>query len=447
MSFLYILNKTTNKVIVDTKALSHLICPYDVDVEIYSNKQHALYFNDLSEFKNHKLKTPKNHKSEPQAAWLNIDLVDHQTVFETDPMGQVPLWYVENEKFIAVTSEQKSFRSIKDFKFDTKKDADYLEVKARHRIEFDFKNISRVSPGSRLVISALKFEISCQTHQMPWDQDHEKTDMTTAEAQDLLYSALLKSASTIPTDHAAAFLSGGIDSSVATALCPQADMAYNLKTSIGSEEAESKETAKFLKRESETIIFNQQNIIQYFSEAVFCNEIYDGLTAEIILQMISLIQNVPNHKANFISGYGADLLFGGMLGHKEYLYVTGVKDTQSLLNRTYWSKEMSPFYYWKERKRMFHLYWHPEVIQAALKIPLILQQQVAGTEKYILRSLAVRFNLLTQPLAFRTKTGMTNGTQMHVLLSQALQLPNEYSFDLKTKIALEKFHQLFSNKT
>ena len=443
MSFLYILNKNATSIDINEDLLKVSLCPYDLDIEKYSVESQTLYFNSFSSLNNHLLKIPKGHNEEPQAAWATIEIEEKYLIIKADPLGQLPLWIYESKNIIAISCEQKALRSISEIVFNESLQADYLSIRQRRRNENDFNLIRRISPGAALKINNKKCIVEIYENKFPWDNFSANDKISTFEAQEILFAALKKSAQSVPEQNLASFLSGGIDSSVATALCPQAKLTLNLKTSLGSEEKESQETSSYLNRTSQTILFDESKILKYFSDTIYCNEIYDGLTAEIILQMLSLVEQTPKNFLNVISGYGADLLFGGMLGHKEYLQVTGVKDTSSLLDRTFWSKEMSPFYYWRSNKRLFHLYWHPDVISAALQIPLSLQQQMKNSEKFILRSLAVEKKLLSHSLAFRTKTGMTNGTQMNKIFSNTLQLPTEYSFDLKTQKSFDLFKKIF----
>ncbi|MCB0368078.1 MAG: hypothetical protein KDD45_01235 [Bdellovibrionales bacterium] len=444
MSFLIYLSKNKQVSSPNLDLLGERLCPYQKRVTQLDLKNFSLFYTEISEYikiqdEKGKIKTPKSHLCESNSAWLEINWNQNNLSIDTDPMGQCPVWYYESEELILISSEQKALCSIEGVDFKIQEEDYFLKVHQRKRTDRDFLKIYRLPPGASLGLNFSNKEIQITGGVLPWDEFQVNEKLTIGEAQLQLKKTLEKSASEVPSQKLGCFLSGGIDSSVAAALCKNIVRSYNLKTEIGDEEKESKETSLYLGIESQTIFLEDKQLINLWKKVVSSNEISDGLTAETVLQMEALIEKIPQDIQNIVTGYGADLLFGGMLGHKEYLQITGTNDTATLLDRTYWSKEFSPFFYWAQGKRLFHLYWHPEVIKAALSIPLRLQQQKPGSEKFILRSLAVKEKWLTEELAFRTKKAMTNGTNVNALFSKMLGLKNEYSYAEKTQLSFNHF--------
>ncbi len=431
--------------LLNSSLLAKRLCPYDLPLkQQIISRQIQIYFNDFSSLKREEFRTPSGHFEEPNSAWVKIQFNGEGLHLQTDPLGQCPLWIVETENFYALSPETKSFSAIPDFNLEIKEDDYFLKVKRRQVNESDFKNIKKLNPGGELIFNSTSLRLEEITKPLPWHLPASRVLSDLSEAQDLLARALQDSADDLPKQNVGSLLSGGIDSSVATYLAKErTDLktTFNLKTELGSEESDSQETSKYLSLKSETLIHPTDLTRSFFESVIHSNELTDGLTAEILLQMKAVVDLLPVDLDNIVTGYGADLLFGGMLGHKAYMFVTGTSDTESLLDRAYWSKELTPFYYWEKRKRLFNLFWHPKVIAAALRIPLSLQQIKA--EKYVLRSLAVRNRWLTEPLAFRKKTGMTNGTNINFMLSKALVLPTEHEYDRKNQITLDLFKKLF----
>ncbi len=444
MSFLLVIEKTQLSTAVRLADLEKRMCPYNLDIQVENlNSKIKLYYNHFSEFKNSVFKTPAGHKNEINSAWVDIIFNSDQGLqIITDPMGQCPIWFAETDLHVLISPEQKTFSSVVDFEFKYKSDSYYLNIFKRSNQETDFLNIQRLKPGSVLTY---KNDLKIIEKKLPWESFKIENDLTLNEAQDRLKIALLSTSMTLAFENSCSFLSGGIDSSVATYLAKKYSglrSTYNLKTNRGSEQLESEETSNYLNTKSQTLNFNNEKINSYFEKVIYANEIYDGLTAEIILQLEALIDLTPHTEKNIFTGYGADLIFGGMLAHKAYLAATGVSDTVSLLDRTYWSKELSPFYYWSRGIRLFHTFWNPAVMNAALAIPLSMQEQ-HQSQKYVLRSMAVKNSWLTESLAFRKKLGMTNGTNMNFIFSEHLKLPNEYSYEQKTEISFKKFKNIF----
>ncbi len=450
MSFLFLHTKTNSKKIQvrEVELVKHL-CPYHLPLKVENlTDATTLFFNDFSELKNQQFKSPRDHAYEKNSAWVCLSHKDKRIFIQTDPLGQCPIWLYEDENYIAISPEQKSFQFLPDFKYGFQSDNYYTKICQRDYTQTDFLNIQRLKPGSEIQIDLQKDKVEIINILLPLETVSVDLDMSLETAKHSLAEALLLSAQELPDQKLCSLLSGGIDSSVATSLAARLgklNTTYNLKTDLGSEATESEETSKHLGCRSRTLEFNSGNILHHFDSVIFSNEVYDGLTAEIILQLDILTELIPTDHTNILTGYGSDLLYGGMLSVKEYLAITATSDTKSLLERTYWSKELSPFLAWQHGKRFFNLYWHPEVIHAALRMPLALSQK--PRDKYILRSLAVDQGWLTEGLAFRAKIGMTHGTQINKILSRKMQLSDVNGYAEKTEMALKKYKNLFHKKS
>jgi asparagine synthetase B (glutamine-hydrolysing) len=425
------------------KNLQDLLCPYDLPVHRHQVGPRAfLFFNDFSELKDQDLLTPKSHQMEKNAAWSLISIQNSMVHFSTDPLRQCPLWFIDEKNWKAISPEQKAFKIFDRFHFKNYDDNSAMKIRPHMTDESEFENVYRMNSSSAKM-DIHSGELFVESKPLPWQKQSPAPFLSSDLAEKLLYESLCKSSEEIPLGPTASLLSGGVDSGVASSLakarCPNLK-CYNLSTSLGNETHDSMQTSEWLGVSNETLVFVDQQLEQDFQSLIWKNELTDGLTAEILVQLDFMISKLE--EKSVVTGYGSDLLFGSMLNHSAYMAATGVSDTESLLNRTVWSKEFSPFYYWSRRKRLFHLFWHPDVIQTALQIPPEMNFE-QNQDKIILRTMAVRQNILPTFAAFRIKKGMTDGTQMHLILSRMLQLKNDYEYIKKTNYVYQNFKKNF----
>ena len=133
--------------------------------------------------------------------------------------------------------------------------------------------------------------------------DYRPTSMfaTDAASEDALDAALIASARAICGDGAAqatwgTFLSGGIDSSLATALTHvrQPDVqTFTLGTDLGNEYSDAEALASHLALTHTRVAADAEAAVAHFERAVFCNEMVDGLTAETLAQLGVLAAALP----------------------------------------------------------------------------------------------------------------------------------------------------------
>ena len=271
---------------------------------------------------------------------------------------------------------------------------------------------------------------------------------TDAAGGDALDVALVASARAICGDGAAqvawgTFLSGGIDSSLATALTHvrQPDVqTFTLGTELGSEYADAEELASHLSLSHTRVTADAEAAVAHFERAVFCNEMVDGLTAETVAQLGVLAAAASKNVRRVVTGYGADLLFGSMLRHQQYMTVTAVDDLQSLIERTCWTGEFAPFYAGRT-DRDPPSFWDPAVMNAAFRIPP--ESSFDGIEeKVLLRRVAAERGHLDHRHVRRKKQAMTDGTQFNQLLSSALGLGDSYAYRHKSARCISQLKNL-----
>jgi asparagine synthetase B (glutamine-hydrolysing) len=441
MPFLFVWPKQ-REVVVDRARLASLLCPYDGGVAQHALAGGTLYASSLADVESARVAIPTGTKQTAQTAWLEIRVDAAGAQFETDPLGTFPLWIVEDDSFIAVTCEVKSLRALgfvpafepEKWPASRKRPPDYSP----------YANVRRVVPGAALHVS-------------PGGTIHEDRRsplvyrpaqmLASADQQAELEATLLGSARAIAQagPNWGAFLSGGIESSMATALLHkhQSLATYTLGTEHGNEYAEAEDLASYLHVSHARVFASQADALEHFERAVFCNETIDGLTAETLAQLSILAKAATGSVRRIITGYGADLLFGSMLRHELYMKVTGVDDLQSLIERTCWSGELAPFYAWSLGIEVHHLFWDPAVMNCAFRIPP--EASFDGTrEKLVMRSLAVARGYMQETHAFRRKQALTDGTQFNRVLSTALGAGSAHAYDEKNTKAIAALRRVLA---
>lgn len=453
MSFLVVVDKKTARNSVDVELLKSRLCPYDSAVFFEKiNDQVTLFYTNLVSKQKLNLNTsvdtparlefraPFNHQKEAGTAWAVIDVQQGHVSISTDSLGQLPMYIYEDDQRIAFSCEQKSFSAIRGLKIGFNfKNTDFHQTQAA-----DIEFARRLQPGNGLTLDLENSNYRVIPRTVVWKRVKTDFNLTKEQSEKILADAFKRVRQSYSPRISASLLSGGIDSSLATALMTSVIDTYTLKTKLGDEEESSQNTAEFLNRISRSIEFDELKMDQLFKQVTYANEISEGLSAEIFIQLISLIQAAGKAHKYVLTGYGADYLFGGMLKHKLFMQLTGCTDTETLIDRAVWAKEFSPFYAWQIGVVPVHFYWNEDLMESVLKIPLDYQF-LGSIDKYLIRSMAVKEDWLSREIAFRPKLTLTNGTQMNKIFSEYLRLPDEYSYDLKTLKSQEKFFECLKN--
>ena len=437
---------------VDELQLNQLLCPYRgeihrVPIAMHGGAVGVLRLSSLAGMHRSKCLIPADTNKNASTAWLEITIDSSGLTFETDPFGTFPLWWFEDDSRIVITSEVKSLNALQGVRIELN---DIALRKQCHPLDFSpFRRIRRVYPGAILRASP-KLELS-EERPTPLVFRPYSTFPSYAAAEDALDAALIASARAIFGESARSaswgtFLSGGIDSSLATALTrahhPDAK-TLTLGTALGDEYSEAETIASHLGLAHTRVTADEEAALVHFEHAVFCNEVTDGLTAEILAQLGILAAAAADRNVRrIVTGYGADLLFGAMLRHQQYMEATGVRDAQSLIERTCWTREFAPFYAWSLGIDIHHLFWDPALMNTALRIAS--GSSFDGTdEKALLRNLAAKRGYLDHRHVGRRKQAMTDGTQFNRLLSSALGLEDGYAYEQKSARCVSQLRGLF----
>lgn len=437
MPFLYV-QPRRGPLAIDEARLAEWLCPYRGPLDRTPLGAGTVWTSPLVGRSLDGWQIPADTHRPPHAAWAALrDEGTRGVRFETDPLGTFPLWIAETDAFIAVAAEVKALRALPGFALDFRPEA-WPANRKRPPDYSPYGNVRRVMPGATLYLSA--DGASHASGGVPLDYRPARPLVERAQQADALDAALTAAASVMAAAGPGwgAFVSGGIDSSTATALLARRDPTlhtYTLGTEYGDEYADAEQLATHLGSRHRRVFATTEQARAQFDRAVFCNETIDGLTAETLAQLGLLVEAAAADVRRVVTGYGADLLFGSMLRHELYMKVTGVDDLQSLIERTMWSGEFAPFYAWSLGVEIHHLFWDPAVMNAAFRIPPDVNFD--GThEKIVLRQMTVDRGYLRPEHAFRRKTALTDGTQFNRVLSNALGLPGPHAYDGKNAAAI-----------
>lgn len=423
---------------VDGLRLQELLCPYRGGIQHFPIAMRGgtvgvLWLSSLARVGKSKCVIPRDTRKNPSTVWLEITMDPSGLTFETDPLGTFPLWCFQDDSRVVITSEVKSLTALQGVQVELD---DNALRKARHPADFSpFVGVRRVYPGAILHVSP-NVELT-EEHRQPLVYQSASMFASESEAEDALDAALAESARAICGDGDRApwgtFLSGGVDSSLATTLASrhQPDIrTFTLGTDLGNEYQEAEALASTLGLAHTRVVTDAEDAVTHFEHAVFCNEMVDGLTAEIVAQLSILAKAASNDVRGIVTGYGADLLFGSMLRHQDYMAATAVDDLQSLIERTRWTGEFTPFYGWTHGVEIHHLFWDPAVMNTAFRIPPEFSYGGAE-EKVLLRRMAVTRRHLGRRHASRKKQAMTDGMGFNRLLSAALGIDSSRGYEEK----------------
>ena len=188
---------------------------------------------------------------------------------------------------------------------------------------------------------------------------------------------------------------------------------------------------------------DEARALELFDRVVFENEVFDGLTAEILVQLAALQEAAGAACRRVATGYGSDLLFDGMLHVPAYMQAVGLATTAELIERTRWTGELAPFGAWSRGLAPVHVFWDPAVIDVALRVPRALCR-VGGVEKRVLREAAVRAGLLPAELAFKPKLGLSEGTGANRLLCGALGIEGPHGYGEKSRACIARLRRVLA---
>lgn len=357
--------------------------------------------------------------------FYEIIVGNNEIIVNSDLMQTYPVYLYKN----FLSGEVKNFSSIEGFKFSFKDDEKVL--KKKHPVDFSpYKGILNLSSYNFVIdqdYKKIKKHLIAYHDTLKVKKDDQVVDYLAFELTKLSQLAGFERIE-------CSFLSSGIDSSIVSSFINKKKISnvYSIKTTLGDELEGATLIAESINARLNVSKISSERILGSFKNAIISNEIFDGLSAEILAQTMSACQGIE--EVSIGSGHGSDLLFSGMLRHEAYMQAVDCKNTKDLIERTIWTGEFRPHAFWKMGKHIHFFYWNQDFIIKSLQIDPNLHFD-GKNEKVILREAAVRLDILKREMAFFKKKGLTDGTQAHILLSRELGMSDHYNFDNKSKWA------------
>ena len=399
------------------------LAPYKGEIEVIELSNCRIYHTKEMKMQNNNLLFTSN----TQNGFYKIRIENNTLLIENDLLNCYPLWRTEFSGHQYIASEAKAFRAINNFNYQFK-NIDFTQTK-----EKDFSPFNNIS---LCIDQNIKIDQGRVYYENRSSIDFSIKNNISSLAE---YLYELKEKSPKKTSFTS-LLSGGIDSSIATAMLRPAH-SYTLATELGDELAGASSIANHLKVDLQTIHMSQDDLFKSIQKVVYDNEIFDGLSAEILGQIYYLSSQITEQY--IMTGYGSDLLFDGMLRHKAYMEAVQAFTTQELIERTYWTGEMRPFCFTALDKRIYHFYWNQEFIQKVINLPS--EKNYDGDhEKVLLRNSAIELDLLSKNMAFYPKKGLTDGSCAHILFSRSLNLSDNHNYIEKSKYCFELLQRRFN---
>ncbi|ADU71474.1 Domain of unknown function DUF1933 (plasmid) [Pantoea sp. At-9b] len=199
-------------------------------------------------------------------------------------------------------------------------------------------------------------------------------------------------------------LSGGLDSSLITALASRyfdQIFTYSIGTEFSNEFEFSKIVSDSLNTNHHVHILSDSEVVEGIVNAIFHNEIFDGLSAEIQSGLFNIYKLSSGKVKSMITGYGSDLLFGGILNPDEkYNNPNSLLDSQ--IYRTRWTGEFSTNGAKHFGIEVRHPFWNQKLI--TLCKSLAPEFKIKNNEvKNILREYTDSLALLPPEIIWRKK--------------------------------------------
>lgn len=232
-----------------------------------------------------------------------------------DTFGIKPLYYINNDDFIDFSSEYKALiKLLKNISVDHEALQNYLSFQYTPNYNTIINELKEVPNGTYFTIKdgSLKFY---KYHDIKFSNE----GVTEKEIYDCVNDSIKHHM--IANVEVGSFLSGGIDSTIVTALA--AKINPKIKTfSVGFDVEEyneltvAKKTAKYLGVENISINVSEQDYIKALPSVAYYMD--DPLADPSCVGIYLLSKEARKHVKVVLSGEGSDELFGGYNIYKEY---------------------------------------------------------------------------------------------------------------------------------
>jgi len=372
---------------------------------------------------------------------------DGRILIVNDPLALQPVHFIQDELFW-ITSELKTVGKIEPELFEFYDENTVIHCETHPDDFVPIKNAERLKPGctAQINIDGLGF-LSINKHQYLNIHLVPPQYINPKLARGLVYNLLSESVarSVNSTQTISIPLSGGLDSSIVTSLAAQSRNDINTIT-IGSTTSNEYEFAQIVSRHINTchceFTLSEEQILQGAHEAIYYNEIFDGLSVEIQSSLLCLYRLLEQKGGRLVTGYGADLLFGGILNPD--CEVTSVNNLLwSKVYRTRWTGEFSPFGSAHYGIEVNHPFWTTRIMGFALSLAPDLK--VSLNVKILLRECAEEFKLLPDEIVWRKKIGIHQGSSINQIFADQIGV-EKHDYGAKTRYAYRKYQAYLTGR-
>lgn len=235
-----------------------------------------------------------------------------------DRFGIKPLYYLENERYLALASEAKAFLELPGFRPRVNAAAlpHYLTFQYVPEPETMLTGVRKIPPAHSFTWRDGRLE-SKRYWQAEFSPQERSLQEFIEGTQTVLREAVrLHTQADVPWG---AFLSGGIDSTVVTALLresgPVSTFSVGYADETYSELAEARATARFLETDHEEYLIEAGEFWQHLPQLVWH---LDDPVADPAAMALYFVARLARRKITVtLSGEGADEVFGGYAIYRE----------------------------------------------------------------------------------------------------------------------------------
>lgn len=365
----------------------------------------------------------------------------------TDVTGMMPC-FVTTQSSPWISSEIKLLRRKAGFTFDFTPLDRFIAPEQRADNFTPLRNVQRVKPGEFVRLGAdgygKFFTESKLAHAFKPRADRELTQLQGLRAVDSLMQSAVHQC-VADSGSIGIPLSGGLDSSLVTSLASRSldqMSTFAIGTELSNEFVFAQEVADFVGTSHKQFLLSDDDVLTGLIESIYHNEIYDGLSAEIQAPLFALYKKVEGTVDTLVTGYGSDLLFGGVLPLQ-----TPSRSANDFLweqvYRTRWTGEFSVFGASHYGMQVRHPFWSNRLIGFCLDLSPALK--VSNEEvKLVLREYAAQNELLPSGIVWRKKIGIHEGSSINRMFANKLGT-DVTRYDIKSVFAYFVYREFFEH--
>jgi len=380
---------------------------------------------------------------EGQFVLININHNSRKIRIFPSSTGQLPIFLLRGETNI-LTTEIKSVAGTANIKLKPLTLLKLREDNPNNHVVYE--NIVRLPSGAWSQLSNEgEYEFSEECTMIPQDTQISMSSSKSGVEMGNLLETSVRECLEVSTGDTYITLSSGLDSALITSLARNSRFPFTT-CSIGTNDCNefkgALETSTLLNVKHEQRLVDPDNWLDGIIDAVYYNEIFDGISAEIQSPLACLYKELKGKAGSVLSGYGADLLSAGMLDP----CTDKAKINQlcaASIRRSLWTLEFSPFLASNSGIQIHHPFWTSKLIRVAMLIPSDVKI-VNNIVKKFLRDWSVEHNVLPELVAGRKKLGIHEGAGVDAYFSKIVGSESAKDYTKKDKFIYQVFEKFFA---